>query len=271
MEDKKKLLIALGCSLTEGVGCYDINIIPPECFSDNQLFFQPKYSHLYNASLDRFHQNSWPSVLGKKLNYHKVLNLGLGGSSTSGQFKIFLDKYEDEIFEEYDVALMWFLSEPSRLSYYSGGIVRNSITTRTKTNGKFEQGYIENIEDIIVDPLLEQLTYVKAMAEICNNRKWEYIVMHHDLQFIHYIKKLNQKPYWLFGNWYTNFSDETYSPVCMHPNEKGYEFIAQVMFDELMKYKPHILNKGEKVETELEWNGQSKYYNSAKLHSKTLI
>lgn len=265
MSGKKKLLIAMGCSMTEGVGCYDINIIPKECTRENGLFFSKQYAHIYNKSRDRFHQNSWPSVLGKKLNYHKVLNLGLAGSSTSGQFKVFLDKYEDEIFEEYDVVLMWFLTEPSRLSYYRGGIVTNTITSRIKTNGKFERGYIESIEDIIVDPLLEQLTYVKAMAEICNNRKWEYIVMHYDNQFEYYIKKLNQKPYWLFGTWYRNL-DGNLSPVCTHPNEKGYELIAGEMFDEIMKVKPHIFNKGEKVETELEYNGHSKKYDIKKLH-----
>ena len=271
MENKKKILITLGCSLTEGVGCYDINIIPPECTSDNQLFFQPKYYHLYKASLDRFHQYSWPSLMGKKLNYHKVINMGKGGSSTSGQFKVFLDKYEDEKFEEYDVVLMWFLPEPTRLSYYHDGILTN-IRINENPAGIFETGYLEKIKDILIDPLLDQLGYVKAMAEICSNRNWEYIVMHTMQDFEPYIKKLSSKPYWIFGNnWYTNFSEEAHSPVCKHPNEKGYEMIAQKMFDELMKHKPHILNKGEKVETELEYNGQPKYYNPAKLHSKSLI
>jgi hypothetical protein len=87
---KKKLLITLGCPLTEGVGCYDTATIPPDMVN---MLKHEKFSEVYDMNRERFHKFSWPSYLQKQLNYDFLINLGLGASSTSGNLKVWFEKY----------------------------------------------------------------------------------------------------------------------------------------------------------------------------------
>ena len=82
---KKKLLITLGCSCTEGVGCYDLSINPEKL---TYLKLPPKELRL---TRQRFHRLGWPNRVGRKINADKVLNLGVGGSSNSAHLKLFDD------------------------------------------------------------------------------------------------------------------------------------------------------------------------------------
>ena len=67
---KKKLLITLGCSFTEGVGCYD-----PELLKQYPVINEKIKGDIYNKSIGYFHANGWPPRLQQKLNYDRLINL----------------------------------------------------------------------------------------------------------------------------------------------------------------------------------------------------
>ena len=80
MSQKSKILITLGCSYTEGVGCFDVDLM--EKYNTTDYNSLPREQLL--IQLDKFHKDGFPNKLGKLLNYDKVINMGLGGSGTSG-------------------------------------------------------------------------------------------------------------------------------------------------------------------------------------------
>ena len=73
----------MGCSMTEGRGSYD-----PTTFTS-----LGENIRLVNKKNEkRFLKYSWGSVLQEKLKYDRYVNMGIGGSSTSGQVKLFYEK-----------------------------------------------------------------------------------------------------------------------------------------------------------------------------------
>lgn len=246
----------MGCSLTEGVGCYG---------NDNELI---SIDEGYERFRERFHKYSWPAQLVKLLNYDKLINLGLGGSSTSGQLKVFMQKYEHEYFKDYEVLCLWFLSEPSRLSFYNDGHVTN-IQVTVNPQSTFAKGYLESISDIKKDPLLDQLFYVKSMAQICMNKNWNFLTFHTDSYFIPEILEFDKNNYWLHDLYFKEplYSDEYTSPIPndTHPNEKGYKLIAKRIYKNLKNKNPNLINNQYKNPNEIEmiYDGNSEHYYSS--------
>lgn len=254
--NKPKLLITMGCSFTEGEGCYDFSSLPKNVKLDYN--FTEKYPDLfYNLLLQnkqRFHENGWPNKLGKKLNYDRVINLGLSGSSTSGQLKVFMEKYGDEQFEDYDVLLLWLLIDPSRFSFYSDMKVVNHHSGNLDD---ITEEYIKNMQDIIIDPLLEQMFYVKIMSKICKLNKWTFYFSHLETYVQKYIPKFNMQDHFISGNIDSGLESDLHnSPICGHPNENGYEIIANNFFTYLKNDNPNLINKNKVKDFMWEWNGE---------------
>ena len=250
---KKRLLITLGCSFTEGVGCYG---------NHNELLGDDGCERFRK----RFHKYSWPAQLVKLLNYDKLINLGYGGSSTSGQIKVFMQKYEHEYFKDYEVLCLWFLSEPTRLSFYNDGHVKN-VQVTNPTDMLFTKGYLQQISDITKDPLLDQLFYVKSMAQICMNKNWNFLTFHTDSSMIGHIKEFDKNNYWLHDSYLSDLDDSKLSNICSHPNEKGYELIANKIYNNIKDKNPNLINNEHKEDDEIEmiYNGESEnYYSSEK-------
>lgn len=244
---KKKLLITLGCSLTEGVGCY--GDLP-----ENSVIEGKDYEKFRN----RFHKYSWPSQLVKLLNYDKLINMGFGGSSTSGQLKVFMQKYEDEYFKDYEVLCLWCLPEPLRLSFYNSGHIENVQLTNEDIS--FTKGYLEQISDITIDPLLDQLFYVKTMRQICENKNWNFLAFHNDSMFINYINKLDKNDCWLHDSYFENMEKDYLSPICDHPNEKGYKIIALKIYENIKNKNYNLVNNENVNKIEMIYNGDSLNY-----------
>jgi hypothetical protein len=257
---KPKLLITLGCSFTEGMGCYDYSKIPPSK-SDSQL---PKEQLEYQSN--RFHELGWPNRLGKKLNYDKVINLGLSGSSTSGQSKQFYEKYLDKDFSNYDVLVIWLLSDPSRISFYSDSMIKNTMPA-SPGGSLLENGYIEFIFDIKKDTLLEQLYYIKTIQQVCENKGYSLLLAHSNVDMEIELKNIYKSNFY-FSNEIEDFfgkgmSDSKYlSKICSHPNEDGYELLSQRMFNQIEKNHPYFINHSKVNKFEWDWDGNPKDWNN---------
>lgn len=266
---KKKLLITMGCSMTEGVGCYDVNTIDDKYLSMtvDDIWVDENIKDLYiinQKNADRFHEFGWPNQIGKKLGYDKVINLGLGGSATSSQVKIFFEKYPTETFDDWEVLIMFMLPEPARFSFYVGEEISHFLP---HLGGEIEKAYLNLPQNNFEDQLCEQIFYIKIMEEVCKNRNFNFIYFNHDIFVnntldIAYKNKTNHlKLSAVDGMLVRNNKQKYKSPICHHPNELGYEYIANQIFKCVEDEFPQYLTE-PKDEIEWEWNGNPQVENA---------
>ena len=242
-----KVLVTLGCSMTEGQGCWgNINLYHPS---------NKKLATLVGSYLPRFRELGWPNIVGKRLGFDKVINLGSGGSSTSGQVKMF---YERD-FSNYETYVIWMLTQPSRFSFYNKGAITNYQPQIL--NDPFSVTYLREIKDIHNDSVLEQLFYVKALRSWCQYKKYKLVICYWssdskntqglDLSSTDWLYPTPKKVY---------VPDDPYykSQVCMHPNEIGYEYIANEIVNGIQENHPQFVIGNAKNEIEWEWDGDYK-------------
>ena len=236
----KKLLITLGCSYTEGMGCYDYSKFPKgkHIYSDGVSESQIK------EQIDRFHEMGYPNRLGKKLKYDKVINLGVSGGSTSGQIKKFTEKYWNNSFSEFDEVLIFFwLPHSHRFSFYTNGRIVDIIPTAEDINHPQEilgKSYINFIKDYPSDYIKEQVFYLKMISSYCKLMGFNFLWFLDDTFFGESV--IDEFP---LDNWIgirgKEISDEIYSnsqlinESCFHPNENGYELYSQKFYDKINK------------------------------------
>ena len=263
---KKKLLITLGCSWTEGYGCYDETTIPDKVKKNQKVSDWKQLTDIQENNFDRFHEYGWPVLLAKKLGYHKLINMGFGGSSTSGQLKRYYDSYYNEKFEDYDVTIIWFLTHPTRFSFYSQCAIYDIMPGVRELNNinhveqsDFSQKYLEYIHDWQIDTTLEQLFHIKSMEQLCENRNFKLLLTHSDiksdalLKYYHdssnYLNPIPQSILYSLNP----YKEQSY--LCNHPNEKGYSKIAKEMYRLITKHHHTIINRNGDPELEWEWTG----------------
>lgn len=270
---KKKLLITMGCSFTEGIGAYNLNVVPQSATADEWISHTPDTKKLYHQNIPRFHKFSWPSFLQKKIKYDKLLNISLGGSSNSAQAKRFFEILNDNnFFSDYEVIVLWGLTQSMRLSFYSKGKIKSIIPGWLPSNTTDNQdvilgnSYLEFIEDNFFDPFLEQNFYIKTVENTCklHNFKFLYftILFEKNSPFDIIEKFFPTKNYLnLYLPPHPNFSIKPRlfippighkkrvlgftSPVCMHPNEYGYEFIADKIYNIVQENFSDLINNTE--------------------------
>jgi hypothetical protein len=221
----------------------------------------------YNKSIERFHLNGWPAQLQKKLNYNKLINISKGGTGESYQLKRFIEEFGGiYLSKEYDVLVVWLSSPQGRMSFYANGGLYNIMTShpyeeKTKESD-FAKAYINIIENVELDTSLEQVFYIKTLKEICNGKNYNFLIFPlsvtdsklHQLLDI----KENMGKYYTFPPYKSIIPDldnPKYSSIlkCHHPNELGYELIAERMIEIINKYNPNLINNTEPVPMEMEW------------------
>lgn len=267
---KKKLLITLGCSFTEGVGIYDYSIFP----QNKDIYDKNIPIEIIRYQLDLFHELGWPNKLGKKLGYHKVLNLGSGGASSSGNLKSFMEKYRNHDFSEWDVTLIWWLPQASRVSFYSGGKVDNILPTlenkKDTPEYHFNKFYITITE--FYDYILEQTFYLKLMEDYCKLKGFDFLWFSSEYNNDE-LPNLDYDYLFPIHNWIgthvSGVCDYLKPPYinksCGHPNEEGYNGIANLFFNSIKDKHPHLINENKPMDMEWEWNGSYiSYYPSQK-------
>jgi hypothetical protein len=259
---KKKLLITMGCSFTEGVGCYDPTLVS---YKDGDKIKFKKTEEVYFPSKERFHKYSWPSHLQKQIKYDKLINLGFGGSSTSGNVKVWFEKYHNQnLSDEFEVLIIWLLPIPSRFSFYRNSTIVNINPVMEKNiynvhSYDIGKEYVKFLDDVDLDTILEQIFYVKIMEEHCNfkNYKFFYIPIdyNHNVFFekFHHTKNLMKFTNSIFPNF--NEFPNMKSLICDHPNELGYDHISKEIFNWLIKNNSDIISKTIPSTFESKWDG----------------
>jgi len=255
MNNKPKLLITLGCSFTEGVGCYSDESIEWYNSKKDKLDEPELFSILRSKNYKQFRDNGWPFLLAKKLKFNRLINMGVGGSSTSGQLKRFFEKYDEFELEKYDTTIIWLLSPSARFSKYINQKISDiSIYGRNTSIANSYHRLATN-----TDYTLEQIFTMRCMIELCKSYNinlyfdsWDY----HTKDSISTIcSKYNPLKYIL--NHYLNISGidsihstNGYEAVCHHPNQEGYKEMTRLIYEKLITVDSHILGNCDNTENE---------------------
>jgi hypothetical protein len=263
---KPKLLITLGCSYTEGVGCYDFNYVPKDFkinhkkFNFNYILNSSAGYDFYLKSKDRFHEKAFPNILGKKLGFNKVINLGLAGSSASGNLKVFFEKFYTTNFSDYEVLVFWLLPEPTRTSIYLNKMVHNIMFS--EDNDFFKYYINNNAENIIEDIVFEQIFLLKSMEMFCKSKNYSFLFTALNNDFIDIFLKefdstsyLNKSRDFELLNFPSSADIYEYHSFEGHPNEKGYEYLANTIFNSIKEYHSHLIFKNPTNDFTFVWNG----------------
>ena len=261
---KKKLLITLGCSHTEGVGCWDDKYSYPIDFDASHRDF----GNFLGMNMDNFHELGWPNRLGKKLGYDKVINLGFGGSSTSAQMKMFILRYSDKQFDDYDVSVVWLLTDSLRTSFF-----RNNILVSLMPSDFYEDNVslFESIykfvskngtiprDIVLMDYIREEYVNRKSVETICNLKNWNFISFHsHTHHYNNMIQDVydSNKNHCFDDIGFTLENDERYiSNICGHFNEVGYEMLSNNMYDWILKNHPKMVDDNLSDTIDWEYHG----------------
>lgn len=258
--NKPKLLIALGCSFTEGVGCYITELLTPNITADSE---QGQIAYL--KSLDRFHQNGWPPLLAKKLGYDKVINLGHGGSANSAHIKrlVELFRFNPKIADGYEVTVIWLMTYSHRISFYGNGRIKSWCKVSNEDTIKdplfFE--YIKQSSSL--DYMLETIFYLECLEKYCQASSFNllYGTLEGLTQQTFFEKFINSPSYlnrYSFELTPMNIPEMT--SFCHHPNEKGYAWMADLFFDIIRTNFPNLLGAGGHKELISEYRGSPRVW-----------
>lgn len=238
---KKKLLITMGCSYTEGMGCYDYSNFPV----DKTIYSNGISKSQIKEQTDNFHKLGYPNRLGKKLGYNKVINLGVSGGSTSGQIKKFIENYWNDKFKSFDEVFIFFwLPSPYRFSFYQSGDIIDLVST---TQSGIEMEYLKFVNDIPDDLIKEQVFYLKMMSSYCKSMNFNFLWFADETLFGK--SEIDKYP---LDNWigieYREVSNIVYdinsklhNKIDKHPNEEGYEFYAENFYQKIKKDFPFLI------------------------------
>lgn len=263
---REKILITMGCSLTEGLGCYDLSKInPDEILESNKRGFPLLNNEEYSYQRNLFHQNGWPPNLAKKLGFDKVINLGLAAASQSGSVKQFFEKYLDKNFTNNEIFIIWMISIPERFSFYNGKKIKTYLPTTEKgVRVDLEKSWIKEIENPRSDSIYETIFYIKTMEQICENKKFHLLITSWVHNLIPKINKVYNSQYFIkpinFQPWEINnvkkFTPYHYSKMgCGHPNEKGYELISENLYQVIVKNHSNFVQGEPKPNFEMIYDG----------------
>lgn len=256
---KPKLLITLGCSWTEGIGCYE----PQMNYNTNELISPIQITNLrekyYKYNSKNFHKYSWPNIVGRKLGFDKVINLGMGGSSNSSHIKILFNYLEKKKLDNYDVLVLWLMTEPTRFSFYVNCNIKSYQPSYPKSS-QIAVEYLKEIGRLDLDPILEQIFYIKTLENFCENNSFGCILSswHETFTILHELYKTKNYLYPNVKLMIPPFDKDengyliNYS-FCSHPNKNGYEWIANEMVNGIKENHPKWYSGYENENIDWEW------------------
>jgi hypothetical protein len=225
----RTLLIALGCSWTEGMGIY----------TEGQVKYWDGALRRDNWPLELMAQYSWPSQVARAKNW-QVKNLGWSGGSNSGAAKRLI--MANMATDQWDcVKVVWMLSGSNRFSFYKHDQIKDyNLGTKT-THPELLRAYVAEVSTDQGERL-ETEFYLKTVYHYCRSRGWEFnywtcweqywcahviegVPREHNLAL-----KLNKHTAKTVVRLAHEERGGMFAP-CEHPNQKGYTEIA----DKLIK------------------------------------
>jgi len=258
----KKVLITVGCSFTEGIGCWDYSLLPKNK-DVNQLSNSETYEFFQNNS-DNFLKGSWGTQLQKKIGYHTHINCGIGGSSNSHQLKNFMDTIHTWDIDNSDVLVIWLMTYNHRFSFYNN----DSITTYgmaavdndnnvLDSNDELTKSHIIELGDSF-DPSMSKESFhnLRCMRDICkvNNFSFLFTSVEYGDHFgylvdnfldtdtltkrLKYTKNGAPEYNMMEGSW-------RHTSHCGHQNDMGYGIVSNNMYNSILENHSYLINTEE--------------------------
>lgn len=263
---KQKVLIAIGDSWTEGVGSYN----PPIPYNLNNPLSDSEIVNIiednFKKNIDNFHEKSWCNIVGKKLGFDKVFNLGRISASNSENIKILNDFLYDYPVNEYEILVIWLMTEPSRFSFYIDGELK-SYQPSFSHSASLSHEYLKELKKLKLDTLLEQKFYVQMAESLCESKNIDLIItswhetfpllfeLYKSKNYLHSNPKFLQPPNLLTEDGNSHF----YYSFCSHPNENGYEWIAEQIINGIKINHTKWYSEKFNNSIESEWRGYFRY------------
>ena len=269
---KKNALITIGCSFTEGVGCYDYTQLPVGK-SVNDLS-DDEFSKYYGSQLDNFLEGSWGTQLAKLLNYDLHINCGIGGSANSHQLKNFMDTMVDwPDLSDYSVLVIWQMTYSHRFSFYENGQPRTYGFNNLNKFGElidedilgnpnnFVKSFIHRMGDGLSENMaLESLFNLRCFIEICKSKNYHFLfsIVNDDIldkNIYDYLNKNNLSNYVKIKDLPNDMNrnpiyyayDGYKTAHCGHPSNDGYKNQAKKYYEWVENNFPNLISKNKNV------------------------
>ena len=235
---KKNLLITLGDSWTEGYGSYLLEAMK-EYQSDKDLI------KLQTDSADWMATHCWPAYLARILDCD-LINLGYRGSANSAHAKWLLDQKINPVYKH--VQVVWLLSDPHRFSFYSVehekrkrdvlnfapvGILHNRVDCEPAIK-TLAENYLSLVD--LGGVVKETQFYIRIVENYCQLNNYNLLIGNAFTPTI-FDSKHNIHAGQVYNSMQQFLGDniKTTSSVCAHPNDLGYQKIAEELAQILQK------------------------------------
>ena len=258
----KKILITVGCSFTEGMGCWDYNSLPKNKHID-ELSPSENYE-FYQNNLDNFLKGSWGTQLQKKIGYHTHINCGMQSTSNSHQLKNFMDTIHTWNIDNSDVLVIWMMTYNHRFSFYKD----NSINTYGMAKVDSDNNVLDSNDELTKSHIIElgnsfdismakeSFHNLRCMRDVCkvNNFNFLFTSVEYNNHFRYLIDNfldtdtLTQRlEYTHNGISKYNMMDGSWGHTshCGHQNEIGYGIISDNIYNSILKNHSYLINTEE--------------------------
>jgi len=245
-------LLTVGCSFIEGSGGF-----PKEFIEYCKPLKKNKVDELKNLYDPRwFTLNGIGHNLQKKLNYNRLINIGIGNSSIELQIdELFRLVDLKKLKQQHDkVTVFLLLSYPSRYNKYINGESIAIAMELHKTIGVSKKQKTDNIYE---DAVKDQIKYINILGSICELNEWNFvwgcvdpvqekIIKTNKLS--NYLNELIRTPFdgtdevMIDFELLRNNGLLSFDP---HPNKEGYERIAENIYQWIKKNKPQLINSND--------------------------
>lgn len=239
-------LVTLGCSFSQGDGCYDFSNTPFD-FDENFDFGKAtdEFYQWREDNMENFLNNSIGSNIQEKFGYEKYMNYAYAGSSNESQMLLFFNQLP----QDDNVTVIWqqtfyhrkFQLNKKKVS--DAGLHFKWVVD--SMNEKKERLEMDDW-DIDQDNRFETLLRINIMNEYCQSRGWKFLVWtwvsnEYDILIEMYPKlkhliipfknpfdrEMNELP----KEWVSKLPNDA------HPNEVGYKIISDGLCESIIKNK----------------------------------
>lgn len=227
--NNENLLITIGDSWTEGVGCYSDELLfeyQNRKIDLDQLTHRGKIEGTFNTG-------SWAYQLSNDIGYD-LLNLGEGGTANSWSAKKLINDFDNDYLSKYNnVIVIWLLSEPSRFSFYCQNNLASWMPAYPSNVGatqRFLRSYFEEVNPSFEDDVKETKFYVKAVDSFCKARGYKFAYGAAFTEFSGFENVSNNlhnfTSYKNFNVLLSNIDKRALFAPDQHPNQLGYQYIG---------------------------------------------
>jgi hypothetical protein len=226
---RENLLITIGDSYTAGVGVYTSEQV------QDYKAGKKTVSDLFAETVRTCGAGSYPAHLAELMDCD-LLNLGIGGGSNSASIKRLINHYDYNYIEQYkNVVVVWLLSDPCRISFYSN----EQLISYIGNNDLVRLAYIKEVLKSDLDAELETKFYLQTAFYFCKAKEYKFF---YGTAFYN-ISSFNQIINYPSSNLNNMLGIEQFATLlpnecislCGHPDTHGYKIIAERIYSAIKK------------------------------------